>query len=98
MVGALAVAALGYGLTKRLLKPLCAEKFASPTRRSVDHRLAVGAVVVGIGWGLVGYCPGPALASLGFGGGKTLLFVAAMLLGMVAFTLIDAVRRPASAD
>jgi uncharacterized membrane protein YedE/YeeE len=49
----------------------------------------LGAVLFGVGWGLAGYCPGPALASVGFGGAGTLLFVAAMLDGMTAFHLLD---------
>jgi len=97
MLGALAVAAPCYALAKRLSRPLCAEGFASPTRTAVDRRLIVGALLFGAGWGLVGYCPGPALASLGFGGGKTLLFIAAMLIGMTVFTVYDRIQRPVPA-
>ncbi len=97
MLGALAVAMPGYALTRRLTRPLCAADFASPTRTAVDRRLMVGAVLFGIGWGLVGYCPGPALAALGFGGGMTLLFVAAMLVGMAVFTVFEQTQRPVAA-
>ena len=92
MLSALAVAAPCYALAKRLNRPLCAVDFASPTRAAVDRRLIVGALLFGTGWGLVGYCPGPALASLGFGGGGTLLFVAAMLVGMTIFTASERMR------
>ena len=51
--------------------------------------IRAGALLFGAGWGLVGYCPGPALASLGVGGGRTWLFVAAMLIGMAAFNLFS---------
>jgi uncharacterized membrane protein YedE/YeeE len=97
MLGAFAVAAPGYVLAKRLQGPLCAEAFTPPARPEVDRRLIVGALLFGAGWGLVGYCPGPALASLGFGGNRTLLFVAAMLIGMTVFTVYDRIRRPVAA-
>lgn len=97
MLGALAVAAPGYALARRLARPLCAADFGPPTRAAVDRRLVAGAVLFGTGWGLVGYCPGPALASVGFGGGRTLLFVAAMLAGMTVFTFSQRIRRPVPA-
>jgi len=97
MLGALAVAAPGYALARRLARPLCTADFVPPTRTAVDRRLMVGALLFGTGWGLVGYCPGPALASVGFGGGRTLLFVAAMLAGMTVFTFSERIRRPVPA-
>jgi uncharacterized membrane protein YedE/YeeE len=93
-LGALIVAAPTYALSRRLHAPLCAEGFALPTATRVDRRLVVGALLFGVGWGLVGYCPGPALALIGFGGGRTLLFVAAMLVGMAVFTSINRDRVP----
>ena len=89
MAGAIPVAALGFALARRRPAPLCAPTFSGPTKTRVDVRLVVGAVLFGVGWGLVGYCPGPALASLRFGGWRTLLFVAAMLVGMGAFQAFD---------
>ena len=56
----------------------------------MDGRLIAGAVLFGLGWGLAGFCPGPALASLGFGGWQPALFVAAMLAGMGLFRLATA--------
>jgi uncharacterized protein len=94
MLGALIVAALGYTAAKRMRRPLCAAAFAPPTATGVDRRLIGGALLFGVGWGLVGYCPGPALASIGFGGGRTLLFVAAMLIGMAGFAAINRDRAP----
>ncbi len=73
MAGAIPVAALGYVFSRR----------HPPIRTGIDRPLLLGAALFGIGWGLVGYCPGPALASLTFGNPKTLLFVAAMVLGML---------------
>jgi uncharacterized membrane protein YedE/YeeE len=60
-----------------------------PGAGHVDTRLVLGSVVFGVGWGLVGYCPGPALTSLGVGGWPTLLFVAAMIAGMTVFEAVD---------
>lgn len=54
-----------------------------PPRQSIDRRLVLGSALFGIGWGLAGLCPGPAMASLGFGGSAIWVFVAAMLAGMV---------------
>jgi uncharacterized membrane protein YedE/YeeE len=86
MAGAIPVAALGYRLARRRRAPLLAEAFVAPTQAAIDRQLVGGAILFGIGWGLVGYCPGPALASLAIGSWQTALFVAAMLLGMVGFT------------
>jgi uncharacterized membrane protein YedE/YeeE len=91
MAGAIPVAAIGYALARRRSAPLCAPAFFGPTKTRVDARLVSGAALFGIGWGLVGYCPGPALAALGFGNWRTVLFVAAMLVGMGAFQILDRV-------
>jgi uncharacterized membrane protein YedE/YeeE len=82
MAGALLVAPPGYALTFRRRAPLLAPRYAVPSKRSVDGRLIAGAITFGLGWGLVGYCPGPAIAGLGFGPVKIWLFVGAMLAGM----------------
>src|ERR1700733_14809186 len=81
MLGALIVATPAYLVSRRLRAPLCATEFARPAATRIDRRLIIGALIFGIGWGLVGYCPGPALASIGLGGSRTLLFVVAMLAG-----------------
>lgn len=96
MVGALAVTVPAYALARRLDAPLCGAKFSPPVKGRIDHRLIAGALLFGIGWGLVGYCPGPALASIGFGSGRTLLFVAAMLLGMASFAALNRDRAPSA--
>ncbi|PWC28338.1 DUF6691 family protein [Teichococcus aestuarii] len=82
MAGAVLTTALGYRLVLRRPRPLLAEAFQLPTRRAVDGRLLLGAALFGIGWGLGGFCPGPALASLGLGAPGTLAFLPAMLAGM----------------
>lgn len=88
MAGALAVAAPAFLLARRRQAPWVGGRFAIPERRDLDGRLIGGALLFGIGWGLVGYCPGPAVAGLAFGLPQTYGFVAAMLLGMLAFRLL----------
>ena len=90
MAGAIPVAAIGFALGRRRAAPFAATTFAAPTKTAIDARLLAGAVTFGIGWGLAGYCPGPALASLSIGGWRTASFVVAMLIGMTLFRLIDA--------
>lgn len=82
MVGAIAVHFLAYRLVPRLPRPLMGERFALPTRKDIDRRLVVGAALFGAGWGLGGYCPGPAITSAVSGAIPTLTFLGAMLAGM----------------
>lgn len=82
MGGALLVTFVGYRLAWRRPKPLLGERFALPTARQIDLPLIAGAVLFGVGWGLVGLCPGPAIAALTLGGWPVLLFVGAMVAGM----------------
>lgn len=70
---------------RRRAAPLLTESFGLPARRDIDARLVGGAALFGVGWGLVGFCPGPALASLAYGRLSSVLFVAAMLLGMTLY-------------
>ena len=85
MGGALAVSAVGYRLAGRLRAPWIGGAFAIPTRRDLDPSLIGGAALFGLGWGLVGLCPGPALASLSRGSGEIVVFVSAMGLGMAGY-------------
>ncbi len=94
MGGALVATAIGYRLAFARGRPLAAAQFQLPAATAIDARLAAGAVLFGIGWGLVGYCPGPALAALVFGRGETVLFVAAMVAGMALHRF--AFERPAA--
>jgi len=82
MAGALLVTAILFRLAMRRTRPLFAAAFTLPTATRIDRRLLSGALLFGAGWGLVGYCPGPALAALAFGAAKTFGFVGAMLAGM----------------
>jgi uncharacterized membrane protein YedE/YeeE len=88
MGGAVAVSALGYVVTRRRGRPILAPRLEVPTRRDLDPRLISGAALFGIGWGLVGLCPGPALTALTFGPWQVVVFVAAMLAGMALFRLV----------
>jgi uncharacterized membrane protein YedE/YeeE len=60
-----------------------------PTSRDIDRRLIGGSVMFGAGWGLAGFCPGPALVSVGAGQSKAIVFTIAMLLGMVIFEMLE---------
>lgn len=81
MAGAVLTTAIGYRLVLRRSRPLLAERFQWPTSRRIDTRLIGGAALFGIGWGTAGYCPGPALASLGAGVPALLVLVACMIAG-----------------
>lgn len=97
MGGALIVTVIGYRLAWMRRKPVFEERFQVPSNRKIDTRLAIGAVLFGIGWGLVGLCPGPAIAALTIGGIKAAGFLGAMALGMVMFQLFDRIRKPTAA-
>ncbi|MGU3361990.1 DUF6691 family protein [Methylobacterium sp. M6A4_1b] len=80
--GAVSVAGFGYALARRLPRPVFAAAFDLPTNRRIDGPLIGGAALFGIGWGLSGLCPGPAVAALSTGVLPVSVFVAAMLVGM----------------
>ena len=83
MAAALAVSAPGLALAKRHARPLFAEECSWPTRTGLDQQLILGSATFGIGWGLVGLCPGPALESLATLSPDVLMFVVAMTAGMI---------------
>lgn len=83
MAGAVAVTFIGYTFVLKRPRPLFAEKFHLPGKSDIDPRIVIGPAIFGVGWGLAGFCPGPALTALGFGAPAAFLFVAAMLAGMV---------------
>ena len=92
MAGAIGVAIVGFALAGRRPTTLLGTPFALPTTRAIDARLVGGGLLFGIGWGLAGFCPGPAVVALGAGHGKAAAFVAAMVAGMLAFEAIEAFR------
>lgn len=87
MGGAMAVTTLGYFLVWKRKKPVFATTFQIPTNTKIDRPLIIGAVLFGAGWGLVGLCPGPAIAGLFIGGWPLLVFLGAMLSGMVIYEI-----------
>lgn len=83
MGSGLLVTTIGYRWVLRRPAPLLADRFSLPTKTAIDTPLWLGAALFGAGWGLVGYCPGPALAGLSYGYVQTLLFVPAMVAGLL---------------
>jgi uncharacterized membrane protein YedE/YeeE len=93
MAGAILVALPAFRVAARRRKSLLGEPMQLPTATRIDRRLVLGSLAFGAGWGLAGFCPGPALASLATGAVQPLIFCAAMLAGMGIFELIER-RRP----
>jgi uncharacterized protein len=81
MAAALAVYSTGYWLFIGKSQPFFAANFSLPTKKDLDKPLLLGAMLFGTGWGLAGYCPGPALAAISSGSSGTLAFIAAMIAG-----------------
>lgn len=94
MVGAIGAAFLPMAWARRHSVTLLGETMHLPARRDIDRRLVGGSLLFGVGWGLAGVCPGPALVLLSGGYWPAWLFVAAMLLGMLIFNVIEAVTAP----
>src|SRR5690606_28899334 len=84
MASAVLVTWAGYRMAFARETPLFAGTFLIPPAASVDRRLVAGAAIFGVGWGLVGFCPGPAVAALSLGAEPNVVFVLAMLTGMSA--------------
>jgi len=93
MAGAIAVGAIAFAVANRRAVSILGAEMRLPSARHIDRRLVLGSVLFGIGWGVAGFCPGPALVSLGMGEPKALVFVAAMLVGMGAFELFERRKR-----
>jgi uncharacterized protein len=85
MMGALAVAIPGFRLAQGRSVPALGDRRHAPSHPTIDRELLAGAAVFGVGWGLVGFCPGPAIASLGFARPASLIFVLAMLAGALLY-------------
>jgi hypothetical protein len=88
MGGAVLVMAVAWRFRARMIRPVFAERFSLPERRDLDGRLIAGSILFGIGWGVAGLCPGPAIASLALSPTSALPFVAAMLAGMLLQRII----------
>lgn len=90
MIGAIGVHFFTYRLIRRRKQPIFSHQWHVPENRKITPSLAVGSTLFGIGWGLAGYCPGPALVSLATGQLRIYLFVGAMIVGMGLFRVLDA--------
>jgi uncharacterized protein len=93
MAGAIVVGLVAYALARQRTVSVVGLPMQLPSTRTIDARLVGGSLLFGIGWGLAGFCPGPAIVALGAGYAKAAVFVTAMLLGMGAFELIERIRR-----
>ena len=89
MIGAIGFHAVFYRIIMKQDAPLFTAKFMVPDRRDITWRLVVGSALFGIGWGIAGYCPGPGLASMSSLDPRPLVFVAAMIAGMLLFRFMD---------
>lgn len=89
MVGAIAVGLIGFTLAKKRATAILGGPMLLPTKRDIDRRLVMGSIAFGIGWGVAGFCPGPALVLAGILQMKAVVFVIAMLAGMGIFTWLE---------
>ena len=89
MAGAIAVGAVAFFVAGRRTRSYLDAPMQIPSARNIDRRLVLGSFAFGLGWGLAGFCPGPAIVSLGSGQVKAVVFVAAMLAGMALFELLQ---------
>lgn len=97
MGGAVAVGLIAFRFARGRSVSLLGAPMRLPTADAIDHRLLAGGLLFGIGWGIAGFCPGPALVVLGMGAPKALVFVGAMLAGMGLFEFFERRARTAMA-
>jgi uncharacterized membrane protein YedE/YeeE len=89
MIGAIGVHMIAFRLITKRASPILDFKFQLPSKKNLDYRLIVGAMIFGIGWGWAGICPGPAIVSLASGNSVFILFIVSMLIGMKTFQVFD---------
>ena len=94
MGGAVAVASVAFFLARKRTVSLLGATMKLPKATHIDRRLVGGGLLFGMGWGIAGFCPGPALVALGMGEGKAVVFVLAMLVGMGVFEVLELLKRP----
>ena len=93
MGGAIAVGFFAFGMAKKRTRNFFGGALHLPTSRDIDKRLLLGALLFGAGWGLAGFCPGPGIVSMAAGQPKAMVFVVAMLAGMLVFEWVDRLGR-----
>lgn len=98
MGGAILVGVFAFAVARRRTTAFFGGAMPLPAARRVDRRLIVGSLAFGIGWGLAGFCPGPAVVAVGAGEIKAVVFVLAMLAGMAAFEIAERLREPTMQD
>ncbi len=98
MGGAIGVGVFAFTVAKKRSTSFFGHALQLPTSRDIDRRLIAGSLAFGAGWGLAGFCPGPAIVALGAGEVKAAVFVLAMLGGMAVFELAERLRAPATQD
>lgn len=89
MMGAIIVTSIGYRFLFKTKSPLFADFFRLPVSTQIDSKLISGAILFGIGWGLVGLCPGPALVDFSLGMSSVMLFVVAMIIGINGYRFVQ---------
>ncbi|MDB5782088.1 YeeE/YedE family protein [Caballeronia mineralivorans] len=92
MIGAIALASIGFFASRRAGNPLLDQTKHLPAKKKIDVQLIVGSAIFGVGWGIAGFCPGPAVVAAGAARTAAVIFLAAMLAGMLVFKLLDAWR------
>ncbi len=98
MGGALIVGVVAFRFARQRTTSFLGGAMRMPAKNDLDPRLVIGSLLFGAGWGMAGFCPGPALASLGTGNTKAMLFVLAMIAGMAIFEGIERYRHPWQGD
>lgn len=95
MAGAIAVGLVAFSIAGKRSYSLLGKEIKLPSSQHIDQRLVVGSLTFGVGWGLAGFCPGPALVAVGAGEIKAIVFVGAMIVGMTIFEFIERARNRA---
>jgi uncharacterized membrane protein YedE/YeeE len=94
MVGAICVYFIAFRWSRKMASPLLAAKFSVPTRSDLDSRLIAGSALFGAGWGLAGFCPGPAIVSIASGAAPVVIFVISMACGIYLHAWSSVIQRP----
>ncbi len=90
MIGAIIIGYFAFKYARQMTKSICGDVMKLPTSTDIDAKLIIGSILFGIGWGLAGFCPGPAIVAIGVGSYKALCFVVAMVIGMLIFEWTNA--------
>jgi uncharacterized membrane protein YedE/YeeE len=98
MGGAIIVGLVAFAVARRRTLSVLGFTIKMPANNRIESRLVIGSMMFGIGWGIAGFCPGPALVALGAGEIKAVVFVASMVAGMMAFEVIERIKRPSLGD